>query len=135
MPRKEFPQEQLRTIPTALLCNQTRMRNLWLEKRLSRRPRILNTLHRFRLVEAISQTNEAELAALAKYANDTRLGLEIGSFQGVAAAIIARNMSAEGILYCIDPWPDQNSHLESLSGNIRTPYPPNRNLTKDKDYP
>ena len=86
------------------------MRNHWLEKRLSTRPRVLNTLHRLRLVEAISQTNEAELSALANYARDTRLALEIGSFQGVSTAKIARNMPVEGILYCVDPWPNRNSH-------------------------
>jgi hypothetical protein len=86
------------------------MRNHWLEKRLSTRPRVLNTLHRLRLVETISQTNEAELSALANYARDTRLALEIGSFQGVSAAKIARNMPVEGILYCVDPWPNRDSH-------------------------
>jgi predicted O-methyltransferase YrrM len=86
------------------------MRNHWLEKRLSTHPRILNTFHRLKLVEAISQTNEAELSALANYARDTRLALEIGSFQGVSAAKIARNMPVEGILYCVDPWPSRASH-------------------------
>jgi len=86
------------------------MRNRWLEKRLSARPRVLNVFHRVRLVEAISQTNEAELSALADYARDARLALEIGSFQGVSAAKIARNMPIEGILYCVDPWPKRNSH-------------------------
>lgn len=85
------------------------MQNRWLEKRFATRPRVLNMLHRFGLVEAISQTNEAELSALSKYARGFRLALEIGSFQGVSAAKIARNMSADGILYCVDPWPERNS--------------------------
>ena len=78
------------------------MRNRWLEKRFSTRPRILNTLHRFRLVEAISQTNEAEFSALADYARDKGLVLEIGSFQGVSAGRIGKNISVDGILYCVD---------------------------------
>jgi predicted O-methyltransferase YrrM len=88
------------------------MRNNWLEKRLARRPRALNALHRFKLVEAVSQTNEAELGALAQYARDLRLALEIGSFQGVSAARIAANISPEAILYCVDPWPERNSHRD-----------------------
>ena len=86
------------------------MRNIWLEKSFSRCPRVLNILHRFRLVEAISQTNEAELRALGNYASGFQLALEIGSFQGVSAVRIASKMSAEAILYCIDPWPNRDSH-------------------------
>jgi predicted O-methyltransferase YrrM len=90
---------------------------------------VLNILHHFNLVEAISQTNEDELTVLAKYARGTRLGLEIGSFQGVSAAKIARNMGAEAILYCVDPWPDRNSHRNPCLKIFDPPYAPRRNLT------
>lgn len=77
----------------------------FLEKVFCRRPRILNTLHRMHLVRAVSQTNELERAALAKFSAGAKFALEIGSFQGVSAAIIARSLGEDGCLYCVDPWP------------------------------
>ena len=77
----------------------------FLEHVLFRRPRILNVLHKLRLVNATSQTNDEELQALARYAKGARIALEIGSYQGVSAAVIARNLASDGRLVCVDPWP------------------------------
>jgi len=73
------------------------------------RPRALNPLHALKLVEATSQTYPEELALLAKYAATARVAAEIGSFQGVSAAIIAAAMPPGGLLYCIDPWLPMNA--------------------------
>src|SRR4051812_10428356 len=80
----------------------------FLEKLFCRRPRILNMLHRTHLARAVSQTNDLERAALAKFAAGARLAIEVGSFQGVSAAIIARSLHKDGCLYCVDPWPAKN---------------------------
>src|SRR5262245_49828337 len=77
-----------------------------LENTFLRRPRILNQLHRIRLVRATSQTNEGELAARERHARGKKRLLEIGTYQGVSAARIAKAMSPEGKLYCVDPWPE-----------------------------
>jgi predicted O-methyltransferase YrrM len=79
-----------------------------LERVFFRRPRILNLLHKWRLVGATSQTNEAELAALAHHASGLRIAVEIGTYQGVSAAKIAAALSPEGVLFCVDPWPEAN---------------------------
>ena len=76
-----------------------------LERLFFCRPRILNVLHAFYLVEATSQTNSLELAALARYAAGAKSALEIGSYQGVSATVIARNLAPDGRLFCVDPWP------------------------------
>lgn len=78
----------------------------FLERTFFRRPRILNQLHRLRLIDATSQTNEDELAALSKYARGKHRALEIGTYQGVSAARIANVLAGDGRLYCVDPWPE-----------------------------
>ena len=78
-----------------------------LERRFLLKPRILNQLHRFGLVNAISQMNDRELAALERHAAGARAALEIGTHQGVSAARIVRGMAADGVLYCVDPWPER----------------------------
>ena len=83
-----------------------------LERLFCRRPRILNFLHRFRLVHATSQTNELELAALARYANGARVAVEIGTHQGVSAARIAASLDKDGKLFCIDPWPEVDGRTD-----------------------
>jgi predicted O-methyltransferase YrrM len=80
----------------------------WFEQHLVRRPRMANALHRFRVIEATSQTIEVELCMLAKYARGLRLALEIGSDQGISAARIASALSDDAILYCVDPWPNRS---------------------------
>jgi predicted O-methyltransferase YrrM len=76
-----------------------------LENILFRRPRALNILHQLHLVQATSQTVEDELKILELYAAERRLGLEIGSHQGVSAVRIAAAMASDSTLYCVDPWP------------------------------
>jgi predicted O-methyltransferase YrrM len=71
---------------------------------IMRRPRILNFLHRFRLVEPQTQTIVPELSMLGKYAGGARLAAEIGTFQGISAVVIAKSIAADGHLFCIDPW-------------------------------
>jgi predicted O-methyltransferase YrrM len=82
-----------------------------LEELFLRRPRILNQLHRFGLVNATSQTNELELAALAQSAFGCKMALEIGTYQGVSAARIASALVPGGILYCVDPWLESNGRV------------------------
>jgi predicted O-methyltransferase YrrM len=76
----------------------------FLEQMFFRRPRILNILHKLRVVNATSQTNDEELQALARYAKGAKVALEIGSYQGVSAAVIARSLASDGCLVCVDPW-------------------------------
>ena len=76
------------------------------EKAFFRRPRILNQLHRAHLVHATSQTNAEELAALERHAAGATRALEIGTYQGVSAVHIVTAMAADGVLFCIDPWPE-----------------------------
>jgi predicted O-methyltransferase YrrM len=71
---------------------------------LAGRPRILNALHALGIAEPFSQTTATELACLGKHAQGRKTALEIGSFQGVSASVIARSMDPGGRLYCIDPW-------------------------------
>lgn len=52
---------------------------------------------------------------IEKYAAGKKLALEIGSYQGVSAARIAKAMAADGVLYCVDPW-------EAVNGNINPCY-------------
>ncbi len=71
---------------------------------LQSRPRVLNMLHAMGVAEPATQTIDVELAGLARHAAGCKVALEIGTFQGVSAGVIARALSAEGHLYCIDPW-------------------------------
>jgi predicted O-methyltransferase YrrM len=75
-------------IPSALIC----------------RPRLINPLHAIGLLDAHSQTNPDELACLGRYADGRRIALEIGTYMGVSAAVIAKALSAKGRLFCADPW-------------------------------
>lgn len=75
------------------------------ERLFSGHPRILNVLHGAHLVGATSETNEEELAALSRHCRNAKVALEIGSSQGVSAAVIARSIRADGRLFCVDPWP------------------------------
>lgn len=49
----------------------------------------------------------SERDALSKYAKNKARALEIGSYMGVSANIIAKSLSRDGMLYCIDPFPDR----------------------------
>ena len=74
---------------------------------LNTRPRIWNFLHYFKLVQASSQTIDQELAVISRYAAGAPLALEIGAYQGVSTVHIARAISGEGRLWCVDPWPEE----------------------------
>lgn len=76
-----------------------------LERLLFRRPRLLNALNRIKVAKATSQTNQEELDALGRFAARAKVAVEIGSYQGVSAAVIAKSLASDGILYCVDPWP------------------------------
>jgi predicted O-methyltransferase YrrM len=75
-----------------------------LRDRLSCRPRVFDLLHRLHLVEPVTQTNLEELACLLRYCAGRRSALEIGTFMGVSAAVIARGLAPGGKLYCVDPY-------------------------------
>ena len=80
-----------------------------LERLFFQRPRILNQLHRLRMVDATTQTNEVEQDALAKYARGAAKALEIGSYQGASSVKIAKALAPDGYLICIDPWPEEGA--------------------------
>jgi predicted O-methyltransferase YrrM len=71
---------------------------------LQTRPRVLNALHAAGLAAAATQTIPSELDCLARHARGRRCAVEIGTFQGVSAAVIARALDPAGRLYCVDPW-------------------------------
>lgn len=51
-----------------------------------------------------SQTTKNEQLAIAKYAKGATSSVEIGVFEGVNTAIIAKEIASNGILYAIDPF-------------------------------
>lgn len=54
--------------------------------------------------EAATQTTEAERAAIAKYARDGRVAVEIGVYEGVSTVVIGKNLAAGAVLYAVDPF-------------------------------
>lgn len=75
---------------------------------LYRRPRILNILNALGLASPHSQMNAIEKACLQKQATGKKRALEIGTYMGVTATIIAGAMHKEGKLYCVDPFELKN---------------------------
>ena len=75
---------------------------------LYRRPRLLNLLHMAGLANPHSQMNAIEKNCLAKQASGCSCALEIGTYMGVTASIIAASMDANGKLYCVDPFEKKN---------------------------
>ena len=65
---------------------------------------MFDALHRLHLIEPVTQTNADELACIERYSNRKRTAVEIGTFMGVSAALIARNLAPGGSLYCVDPY-------------------------------
>lgn len=67
-----------------------------------------NTLHylfwKVGLAPADTQTTEAERAALARYASDTRRLAEIGVWHGVTTTILRRVMAPDAVLFAVDPF-------------------------------
>ena len=76
---------------------------------LYRRTRILNLLHSLNLASPHSQMNDEEKVCLKKYAKNKKLALEIGTYMGVTASIIATSLGQDGVLYCVDPFESKNN--------------------------
>ena len=72
---------------------------------LSRRPSVTNVLHALRLARPQTSTTVREIQGLRDYARGRSAAIEIGTHMGVTAAAIAESLSADGKLYCVDPWP------------------------------
>lgn len=71
---------------------------------LYRRTSVLNILHQFHLAEPHSQMTEEEMNCLERHAKGKQHALEIGTYMGVTANIIAGAMSSDGKLTCVDPF-------------------------------
>ncbi|MFM2294256.1 MAG: hypothetical protein RLZZ350_669, partial [Verrucomicrobiota bacterium] len=54
--------------------------------------------------QAVSQTTVAERDALTRYASGRRVVAEIGVYEGLTTALLARVMAADGVCYGIDPF-------------------------------
>ena len=78
---------------------------------LYKRPRVLNVLHSLRLASPHSQMNIEEKNCLRKYATDKHMALEIGTYMGVTASLIATSLSDTGKLFCVDPFEEKNNKL------------------------
>lgn len=76
---------------------------------LYKRTRLLNIFHAMHLASAHSQMTDEEMDCLQKHAKAKMLALEIGTYMGVTAAIIASAMADKGSLYCIDPFESKAS--------------------------
>lgn len=72
----------------------------WLYKRTS----VLNILHRVGLASPHSQMTEDEMNCLERHAKGKKNALEVGTYMGVTANIIAGAMAADGALSCVDPF-------------------------------
>jgi len=77
--------------------------------------RLLNVLHWLRLSDAHSQMIDSEKESLKKYAFEKKNALEIGTYMGVTAVIIARSIDKNGRLYCVDPFLDRFGKNPGLS--------------------
>lgn len=90
---------------------------------LIKRTRLLNVFHLLRIFEAHSQMTEAEKSSLAKYAEGKMNALEIGTYMGVSANLIAKNIHQQGVLYCVDPFisrkNSQNPGLKMAERDLR----------------
>lgn len=60
--------------------------------------------YRLGLEPAQSQTTGAEREALAHHVAGCQAVAEIGVFEGLTSAVLARSMSTAGVFYCIDPF-------------------------------
>ena len=76
---------------------------------LYKRPRVLNILHSLNIASPHSQMNMEEKDCLRKYANGKNKALEIGTYMGVTASIIAMSLAEKGVLYCVDPFESKNN--------------------------
>ena len=76
---------------------------------LYRRPRVLNLLHSLGIASPHSQMNQVEKQCLRKYATGKSNALEIGTYMGVTASIIAMSLEDKGELVCVDPFESKNN--------------------------
>ncbi len=76
---------------------------------LYRRPRVLNLLHSLGIANPHSQMNQIEKDGLRKYATGKKNALEIGTYMGVTASIIAMSLDEKGELICVDPFESKNN--------------------------
>lgn len=66
---------------------------------------LLHTLRYFiGIDQANSQTTSAERKCLAKHASNRRQAVEIGVYEGVTTGTIASVLSADAVLYAVDPF-------------------------------
>lgn len=72
----------------------------WLYKRTS----VLNLLHALGLASPHSQMTDDEMNCLQRHAKGRHKALEVGTYMGVTANIIAGAMAADGVLHCVDPF-------------------------------
>jgi len=71
---------------------------------LYRRTRLLNVFHALRLSSPHTQMVNEEMDCLYQYAKGRHRALEVGTYMGVSASIIASAMDGNGTLYCVDPF-------------------------------
>lgn len=76
---------------------------------LYRRPRLLNIFHSMGMANPHSQMNQVEKNSLKKYAAGKTKALEIGTYMGVTATIIATSLDVKGELTCVDPFEMKNN--------------------------
>lgn len=66
-------------------------------------------LHALKLASPHSQMNNEEKDCLRKYAGNKTSALEIGTYMGVTAAIIANSIAGKAVLYCVDPFESKHN--------------------------
>ena len=85
-----------------------------LSKLFSKRPTVLNWLHKLYLVDPASQTIDIELSEILKYSAGKKKVLEIGSYMGKTSVAIAEVISEIGEIYCVDPWESKNGKINPM---------------------
>jgi predicted O-methyltransferase YrrM len=78
---------------------------------VSRRPRIFNLLHKLHLITPQTQTHPAERAVLRKHIRECVSAVEVGTYMGVTAAELASELPQGGMLYCVDPYLNDDPYM------------------------
>jgi predicted O-methyltransferase YrrM len=86
---------------------------------LETHPRIFNILHAIRLIPPFTATRPAELLCVAKYAAGANIAVEIGTFMGASAGVIASVLCPRGTLYCVDPYENGDALLAICVRHLR----------------
>lgn len=76
---------------------------------LIERTRLLNVFHYLRIFDAHSQMTTTEKLSLEKFAEGKQNALEIGTYMGVSANLIAKKLHESGFLHCVDPFIDRKN--------------------------